>query len=136
MLMPSDRIVFDNFLYLVLTWPVTWKVISGMVFLPVMMTHKVLSIDTQYIDNEYNLSILFQNISNWFKNPSPPIGKVELICSGLGIEPYELWLSKEDHANKMQIPDHLVDFIVFFKKQKPEIQDLIMDVTFKLCKTL
>lgn len=77
-----------------------------------------------------------QNISNWFKNPSPPIGKVELICSGLGIEPYELWLSKEDHANKMQIPDHLVDFIVFFKKQKPEIQDLIMDVTFKLCKTL
>jgi transcriptional regulator with XRE-family HTH domain len=75
-----------------------------------------------------------QNISNWLNVESPTIDKAVNICGALGLEPYELFISKEYYAKNTQIPEHLVDYVIFLKKQKPEMQELLIDMAFKIIK--
>jgi transcriptional regulator with XRE-family HTH domain len=83
-------------------------------------------------DLSAKIKIKQATISKWFAKDDLSIKKIELLCKGLEIEPYELWLPKEEHFNKMQIPDHLIDFYMVFKKQDERLQKIIIDITFKI----
>ncbi len=77
------------------------------------------------------LKVRQQNISNWFKSQEPPLSKIELVCHALGVNVYELWITKEEHIAKMVLPEHIRDHALFIKNQSPEFQEFIMQITYR-----